>query len=363
VAPTTFEQFMQDHEGPWQERLEGLERELERLHRDLERMHVEPRGRGVGAGRARGGVVASDSITRALGGYLAAVGRGSSGDQSGGCICKAAQGSGPVVVRRYELSEGKREAMNELMVRSDVPIRVRPLDNGIEVHATEGQQCLFEAFVLMIGKGETKESYGLPEGKLEALTQLMIRSDVPILIEPGCENIVVHGSALEQEIFGAFVNMIHPGGARTGASETQVYAEALAALADQYEVKAYAQVDHLHGLNVALNVLHKQATSIERQAERLRHKADRLRDRADGVRDEADELRDEAEEVGGKKRHSKLSRAKALLHKAKELARQAEAMEEQAGIMEERAEVIEEQVEVVEEQIEEVEELADRGDD
>jgi hypothetical protein len=354
---------MQDREGPWQDQLRELERELERMHRELERMHRQPRGGGVSFSPPRGGVVASESSSRALGGYMVAMGSGKSKGGSDGCISSAGQGSGPIVVRRYELTKGKREALNELMVRSDVPIQVRPLDDGIEVHATEGQQCLFEAFCLMIGKDDTSKSYRLPEGKLEALGKLMVRSDVPIMVEPGTAHITVHGSQLEQEIFGAFVNMIHSDGARTGAGATKAYAEAIADLAEQYEDQAHAQVDQLHGLNAALKALHKHVTTIERQSDRLRDKADRMRDKADDVRDEADNLRDEAEELEGKKRESKLSRAEALLHKAEELAEQAEAIDEQASIMEEQAEAIEEQVEAVIEQIEEFEELADRGDD
>ena len=40
----------------------------------------------------------------------------------------------------------------------------------------------------------TEKVYRLPEGKLAALTELMVRSDVPVLVSPGDESITVHGT-------------------------------------------------------------------------------------------------------------------------------------------------------------------------
>jgi len=55
------------------------------------------------------------------------------------------------------------------------------------------------------------QSYYLSNpGKLEDLTELMARSDVPVLIERHDEKIVVHGDAEVQRIFAAFVKMIDP---------------------------------------------------------------------------------------------------------------------------------------------------------
>jgi beta-lactamase regulating signal transducer with metallopeptidase domain len=55
------------------------------------------------------------------------------------------------------------------------------------------------------------QSYYLSNpGKLEALTELMARSDVPVLIERHNDKIVVHGDARVQRTFAAFVKMIDP---------------------------------------------------------------------------------------------------------------------------------------------------------
>jgi len=54
--------------------------------------------------------------------------------------------------------------------------------------------------------------YALPEGKLEALSELMIREDVPVLVAPRVEDgvIEVHATPQAHRVFEAFVNLIHP---------------------------------------------------------------------------------------------------------------------------------------------------------
>ena len=360
-SETTFEQFMQGREGePLEHRMQELERRLERMHRELERMLHEPRSHGGDGGVL--GLVRAESLGRLLTMYGAAVGQSKRHRDS--CIKNAAVSTGPIVIRKYELAGGKREALIELMVRDDVPIRVRSLDDGIEVHATEGQQCLFEAFVMMIGTGETEQEYELSEGKLEALTGLMVRSDVPIFVSPGERQITLHGTELEQAVFGAFVRMIQPGDRAAGsrdAPEALAYSEALAGLASQYESQAHAQVAGMRGLQAALRALAQQGRNFDRQSDRLYEKADRLRDKADSVRDDADELRDDADELQGKTRESAMKRAEKLLRKAEEILQAAESIDQQAEMLEQQAQQIEQQAEQIEQQIDELDELADRG--
>ena len=308
---TTFEQFMQGRGGePLEHRMEELERQLERMHRELERMMDEPHSRGGG-----GDVLAfarRENLGRLLSAYSVAVGQSKGRDDS--CIKNAGAGTGPIVIRKYELPDGKREALTELMVRSDVPIQVRPFDNGIEVHATEGQQCLFEAFVMMIGKGETKQPYTLSEGKLEALTELMVRSDVPIFVSPGERQITLHGTELEHAIFGAFIRMIQSGDRATGSRDAPTalaYGAALAGLASRYESQASSHVQGMRGLKAALRALAQQG------------------EKADDVREDADDLRGEAEEHNGTKRDLAMARAEALLHKVRQLEQQAEQCQQQ----------------------------------
>ena len=61
------------------------------------------------------------------------------------------------------------------------------------------------------GSSETiRRAYKLPEGKLEALTALMVRDDVPVLVSPGDEAITVIGTEKQHKAFKAFVSIIHP---------------------------------------------------------------------------------------------------------------------------------------------------------
>ena len=116
--------------------------------------------------------------------------------------------SDETITRDYFLPEGRLEALTELMVRSDVPILVTPKDDRIQVHATEAEHHVFKLFVDMICAAEEHRKYELSEGKLEALTELMVRPDVPIIVSPGDDSIGVNGTSVEQDIFEAFVNMI-----------------------------------------------------------------------------------------------------------------------------------------------------------
>ncbi|MHC5110731.1 MAG: M56 family metallopeptidase [Planctomycetota bacterium] len=130
--------------------------------------------------------------------------------------------SGVTTAKKYKLSEGKLNDLTELMVRSDVPILVSPGSNYITVHANDAQHAVFGAFVNVIdGSDETlKESYAMAPGKLEAFSKLMVRSDVPILVSPGKTKITVNGNALEQNVVHAFIRMIDPkdGSASVGST-------------------------------------------------------------------------------------------------------------------------------------------------
>ena len=145
-------------------------------------------------------------------------------------------------MRKYELSAGKRKALAKLMIRDDVPIRVRPLDDGIEVHASEAHQAIFKAFAEMIeSDAEQSRTYKLPKGKLGALSELMIRSDVPVRVSPGDDGITVYGSPAVQAVFEAFIHTIHPQGAKKVRGRTDAAMHLLEA------PEAFADAQHLFG--------------------------------------------------------------------------------------------------------------------
>ncbi len=57
---------------------------------------------------------------------------------------------GPILARTYRLPKGKLKELVELMIRDDVPVRVAPREDAIEVHATEGQHRIFRMFIELI---------------------------------------------------------------------------------------------------------------------------------------------------------------------------------------------------------------------
>ncbi len=389
-AATTFERHMRQGRGDTslEERIEDLERQIDRLHRELERLldglragpgpgvvpevEVGPRGlRGSLGPRdaliaAHRGVLAftrpqeiagvpRDALIAARPGVLpftqlGVTGVGPSTGRGFRCACLRGDDSCgcKTVVRSYKLPPGKLEALRDLMVRSDVPIRVRPLEDRIEVRATEAQQCVFEAFCMMIDGEDRVQDYELPDGKLQALTELMVRDDIPILVEPGREQIKVHGTDLEQAVFDAFVRMIEPQSAARGASGTAqlLYAESLANLARSYEAKAAARAGTLRQMKAMYRSLQSQAGSLEQQARRLWDRAEELEERAQELEEEAEELRE----------RGFMQRAAALLAQVRGFNDQARTLETQAETMESQAQDFEAEADQVEEKMEELEE-------
>lgn len=71
-----------------------------------------------------------------------------------------------------------------------------------------------------VAEGEDFErDYYIPQGRLECLTSLMSRSDVPVLIRAAEDHITVIGTAHEHEAFMAFVGIICPEGVRVGGRD------------------------------------------------------------------------------------------------------------------------------------------------
>ena len=307
---------------------------------------------------------------------------------------------GREIVETYRLPEGQLEALTKLMVRPDVPIRVRPLDGAIEVHGTEADQIRFKTFIALLSDKKTVEAYRLPPGQLKALTELMSRNDVPVMIEPGSDDIKVHGSPAVQAVFQAFVEMIHPkqrvrtrtrSGSRQGlrgaagvghwgpearATARQALKNALAGRAEISAVrqtqraarqKARALQQRARAeIRRATKNLSKRAKELERKADRLETEADRLEDRAQKARDKADALRDRLRENGGtgnksskmkKEADSYEARAKDLEAQAEVLLAKAEAMQDQADTVVEQTDELTEQIEAkVESELESIEE-------
>jgi beta-lactamase regulating signal transducer with metallopeptidase domain len=229
-GPTTFERFMRqrgDREGmSLEERIRELEREIEQLYQELQRLQGVPRA-----------AFAVPPELAVLSGVFGAPEEEAPVKAGGNCLGSAAVTDGQTVVRVYQLPEGKLAALTELMVRDDVPIRVRPMDDAIEVHASPAQQCIFELFCKLVNGDDRVTGHALPSGKLDAITELMVRSDVPILVEPGEKQIRVHGTDVEQAVFDAFCTLIHPGGVAYAESAASAYGIA-GSYAESYDDRA-----------------------------------------------------------------------------------------------------------------------------
>ncbi len=116
----------------------------------------------------------------------------------------------PIVSRFYKLSGDRLEALTEIMLREDVPVCVMQAPNGIQVNGTEAQQAVFAAFIKMITANEEAADIKLPEEKLEAVKKLAALESVPTKFVFGPDSISVQGSPAEQAVFDAFIALIHP---------------------------------------------------------------------------------------------------------------------------------------------------------
>jgi hypothetical protein len=259
--------------------------------------------------------------------------------------------------KTYTLSPGKLEDLTTLMVLDEVPILVRPHDDSIDVQASALQHQVFGAFCKMIDGEDQVVAYELPDGKLSALTGLMVRSDVPIIVEPGDEAIKVHGTDLEQAVFGAFVQMIHP--TREHADAEPEWGAVARAL-ERYEMAAAEP--HLHGLETMLEAYGDQIEAILEQVEQILEQAEAMEEEADELADEAEELEEEAEELRGPDRAAMMAEARMMAAQADKLEKQARALERQAEAMERQAEKIEEHADQVEDRIQEEEDSSNEDD-
>jgi beta-lactamase regulating signal transducer with metallopeptidase domain len=341
------------------------------------------------------------------------------------------------IVKKYEIDAAdKLEMLTALLVRDDVPLRVSPDDDGITVIGTREQHERFAAFLSLIdGDDEVERVYSLPEGRLEALTSLMVLSNVPVLVRPQDDGLRVYGSELDHQVFAGFVDLLGAGEGviHTGEHAEHVEHEAhddhdeieddddctagrarvlaaprmtdeqrraaerelarhrerveadarrhqemtrqLAALERErarameqaarldariqsFQVKADALEQRAAELDRAAEEVDRQADEIERQAEdisakaddveeerageelrlqaerlmsqaeRVREKAEELRDKADRTRDEADEVRDRADEVRDEADAARESADEIAAEREEAMARAEEARSE-----------------------------------
>lgn len=271
----------------------------------------------------------------------------------------------PTYTRDYKIPKGRLDGVWELMALPDVPPRVRSIEGGIQLEGTHEQHLAFGAFIDLITSdaGEQVQAYRLPDHKLKALSELMVRSDVPILVEPGENEIRVHGNAAVQNVFRSFINLIHPrqmtAGEKVGsaaearakddltiatksrkeAAEEVEAAVAAEMAAEQRRGRAEGQIRR----RMDFESLRKAAAELEAQAAQLEAQADRLSDEADALNDRATEILEDSDGGDGVQHE-----ARALEAKARELERAAKKLYEKSAKLEQKSEEMTEKAEQAE---------------
>ncbi|MCH8969488.1 MAG: hypothetical protein IIA66_10280, partial [Planctomycetes bacterium] len=188
---------------------------------------------------------------------------------------------GETTWRTYRLSAGKLKELTELMVRSDVPIFVRPRDDRIEVQGTASQQRIFKAFVDMIDPPEGADAR-------EAIQRQNLETDAfvqRIQMESASRAMEVRARMLEQrsEQF------------EQRAEELQMRAEELQSAAESLQDRLKTRaLEQASGLMQEAQTLQNEAEVSGREAEELEVKAEELLERASELRDFLDVLQDQA---------------------------------------------------------------------
>lgn len=316
-------------------------------------------------------------------------------------------------LREYTLSQGKLDALTELMSLDNVPVLVQPMGDRLGVHGDERTQRVFASFVKLIEADDEPEaprarsgiartppsprepqpprapraarvprppraaetpepdepsmdsgevivrSYALPEGKLQALAELMVRADVPVMVTPHDDRIEVHGTKEQHKRFQAFIELIHPeGGVKvlrsSGRADEAKEAE-----------KAYrAQAKERSGRRSQFKEAQKELAAAEAElAGQLRHKdaqiaalfgrskgllkaAEELLEKAERIREKGEALAADAETQDDEARAHKLrAKARELDAEARTIERRAEELEREAEQLEHDAERLEEEAE------------------
>ncbi|MEP0846715.1 MAG: M48 family metalloprotease [Phycisphaerae bacterium] len=262
---------------------------------------------------------------------------------------------GPARAGRYHLSEGKLDALYELMVRDDVPVPVRRDGDALEVHAGPHEQEIVGRFIAVIEPDTVARSYRLDPEKLELLWQLLSRNDVPLFVAREGDAITVHATRDQHQAFEAFIRLI--GGAPGSQAESDGAAEAFGAgvstsnarareyllqalgkaKGDQKAAQALAAHERAAAAGARRRAVEAQARALEQQAEVLARQSERLTQRREDLEREGEELRAAAESADASRRADKLARADALFKLAREIEKQCAELERHAEELESQA--------------------------
>ncbi len=200
--------------------------------------------------------------------------------------------SDKIVIRKYELSRGRLEALTDLMIRDDVPVLVRPLDDGIEVHAIERHHRIFRAFVSMIeGREDDAQTSWAPgaggaAGFERALAQAELAERLSLAEAARARS---HDQRARNDNHRALEEQMNV----LQDEAAGIYEQAAALMSRSQEL--HDQSEEKSNSAGTRNKLHKEAHAIERKAEQLERKAEQLERKAEQLERQAEELERQAE--------------------------------------------------------------------
>ena len=198
-------------------------------------------------------------------------------------------------------------------------------------------------------------AYKVSKGKLKALTDLMVRADVPVLVSPGETQIEVHGTPPQHRVFGAFVRMIDP----KAASATSPTSRSGAAVPS-----GRGQNAQVNSLRQMLRTVNQQVRSHEQASRQLERQVGRVESKIAKLEDKIATCEEGIEEATNDQRAIRLTAQMRLsLDEIRSLEGQLVAvLEAQAREHEMNAEQLEERSDALEEELESIDE-ADQRDD
>ena len=320
-----------DDDKDMEKRLRRLERALKKLNDQINGMtEAARRGGPFGAGGAFGGAAPLDKAPDAPMAQLWI-----SGGSGGGSFFNR-RGSDETISRTYKLPKGKLDAVTKLMIRSDVPILVSPKSKGIEVQGSEAQHAIFKAFIDMIH----------PDGKSKkSRRRTSAASDAIRAYSDAAAKQWTAGVEQAEQLAALY--------AEQAAQATEILARAQAqqhsanASATEAYIKQYAEQ-----LAIAEALVASQIAAKNIQIAEISHQAEALGDRADLLRDQAEKLADEAEE---------LSRTDESREHVETIRQHIRALSKQAETLEKQSNRIERQADKVQRELEELESKAERA--
>lgn len=221
---------------------------------------------------------------------------------------------GETVVKAYKLPKGKLEALTALMVRQDVPVLVSPEDDCIEVYGTPGQHKIFKAFVDLIH----------PKGKKSA-KQCKDTGQTCKVIVDGTDLSDLLDSVVDTEVF------LQSDQGGSCAKALELYSDALGNLdgfkvvAPQIQVELRGKIEEQMAEQAKQR--HQQAKQIREQAKQIREQAKQCREQTKQYREQDKQIREQAKQYREQDKQIR-EQDKACRESIKEAEKLREAAEE-----------------------------------